>query len=329
MKKQLLTCAIILALQGSAYAQADIAVPIDAYDGKSPVNKTKLPVSVIRSEVDYAKETQQAAIDAPPPADLSNETAPPVMHGATRLLDRFVKPALSSTVTVKSGTTEIIPIAANFLTRIVTPFKKPEVKTANDVEIDVVGSTVFLLPTTDMPAGVFIFDQAEPESAITLQLIPQDIPQRDINLRLVGGNSNYGDAGQKHGKGSEDPHSTNLMNILIDLAKGKIPKSFALASEKNMDAYRCDLPGLHSSVGQVLESSQFRVAVSLVQNNGFRQAVIDEKWCARSGVAAIAAWPNVVLEPGEMTELFVIHYNANNQSPAGERPSLISNRGGK
>lgn len=340
----------------SAFAQADIAAPIDQAPKNLAIKEVVLPANMVRptkilkSELEYsADDMKQPATVEPSAATATQPTvtpaavpqatakiisqtpgvaglqAPAVVGGVPEVLQRSA-PVSQTVIPVRPGVTEMIPIPSHYLTRIATPFAKPEVKTVNEVEIDVVGSVLFVSPSTDAPIGVFVFDAGDPSSAVTLQLLPQDIPQRDITLNVQGAGRGTvsGSPGQMAG-GSSEPYTAGIVTTFADLARGRIPKGYTLTSPRKGE-YRCTVPNLNIQLGQVAEGSRFRIAVFLVENVGFNAIHFDEKWCYEQGVAAVSTWPAAVLNPGERTELFVMYHTEQEREQASERPSLLGAR---
>lgn len=347
-----------LIVASAAYAQGNIAVPLEQAPKGITVKEVVLPATMVRptkvlkSELDYSKEPSPAAEIAPaassvaaktpriaePPAS-STAVVPPAARvvsqtpGAAAVVepppiagqDSIVQRAVSTTqnvISVRPGFTEMIPIPSNYLTRIATPFAKPEVRTVNEVEVDVVGSTMFISPNTDTPIGVFVFDGEDPSTAVTLQLIPQDIPQRDITLKVAGSKPKALSGGGMEPAGAGESHTAAIVQTFAELAKGRIPKGYTLTKPR-ADEYRCEVPNLAIRLGQVAEGTKYRIGIFLVNNVGFKPIQVDEKWCFDNGVAAISTWPVAQLNPGEQTEMFVMYQVEEEHEQTSERPSLL------
>lgn len=241
---------------------------------------------------------------------------------------------LKNDITVRNGVTEIIKIPKNFLTRMITPFAKPEAKSVNDVEVEVVGSTIYLTPTSDQPIGLFVYDTEDPTSAMTLQLIPQDIPQRDISLRLVGSRPTLapgGRGGEGRGAASgpgadrgNQPYTSDIVALMVEVARGKVPSGYTLANPIGNEA-DCNIPGVKSTLGQLVDGQRRKVAVLVLENLTSRPIEVNEQACYRSGVVGVSIWPNPVIDPGQKTEAYIL---MNHQEPAFDagstRPKLVN-----
>ena len=75
--------------------------------------------------------------------------------------------------------------------------------------------------------------------------------------------------------------------------------------------------------GQFLLGHNLSVFVGVVTNISFHPVEVDEQMCGGWDVAAIAAWPKTMLEPGESTELYVAKKYQPHTTSASKRPSLI------
>lgn len=239
---------------------------------------------------------------------------------------------LRNDIQVRAGVTEVVKISKAFLTRIITPFANPGAKTVNDMEVDVVGSTLYITPSTDEPAGLFIYDQDDPERAITLQLYPQDIPQRDISLRLVGsrptqgGASGGGGRGEGRGAGADkspQPYTTDIVDTLSEVAKGRVPTGFSLAKPLGNEA-DCVVPGAEVKLGQLIDGQRTKIAVLVLKNVSSKAIEVNEQSCYRAGVMGVSVWPNAVVDSGRETEIYVMLRHEEPSFDTGStRPRLV------
>jgi conjugal transfer pilus assembly protein TraK len=257
-------------------------------------------------------------------ADPQAQSSLPGMQGLTgELKNDFV---------VRSGVTEIIKIPKNFLTRMMTPFAKPEAKSVNDVEVEVVGSTLYVTPTSDQPIGLFVYDTEDPTRAMTLQLIPQEIPQRDISLQLVGtrpgasdgrGGSGKGALGGQIGDRGTQPYTTGVVELMADMAKGRIPTGFTMAKPVGNEA-DCIIPGVKAVVAQLVDGQRRKVAVMILENQSNAAIEINEQACYRNGVVGVSVWPYPVIQPGQQTEAYILMNHEEQSFDSGSmRPRLV------
>ena len=77
--------------------------------------------------------------------------------------------------------------------------------------------------------------------------------------------------------------------------------------------------------GQVLEGSDWLVAIAVAKNKHNQTIEIKEELCAEAGkeVLAISAWPSVRLEPQQSTEIIVVKKRPT-ETMGVERPSLLT-----
>lgn len=278
---------------------------------------------IVANRINTAVAANEAQFSAQ--AGLAAQSGLPGLQGATG--------ELKNDITVRNGVTEIIKIPKNFLTRMITPFAKPEAKSVNDVEVEVVGSTLYVTPTSDQPIGLFVYDGEDPTSAMTLQLIPQDIPQRDISLRLVGSRPTLapGRGGEGRGAASgpgadrgNQPYTSDIVALMVEVARGKVPSGYTLANPIGNEA-DCNIPGVKSTLGQLVDGQRRKVAVLILENLTSRPIEVNEQACYRSGVVGVSIWPNPVIDPGQKTEAYIL---MNHQEPAFDagstRPKLVN-----
>ena len=92
------------------------------------------------------------------------------------------------TVRVAPGRNVVLVIAGNNLNRILTPFQHPVVNTVSNAKLKVDGSILYVsLGLEDGATTLFITEDGEPEQALSVTLMPQQVPPREIRLALEGG----------------------------------------------------------------------------------------------------------------------------------------------
>jgi conjugal transfer pilus assembly protein TraK len=236
------------------------------------------------------------------------------------------------------GVNEIVTISKNDLNRFVTPFEKLKVRTAageDDLVSKVDGNTVYLGATKR--SGVFLTEVGS-DRAISLTLVPDDIPPRDIYVKLsrspnipsslLKSNKKLGSTFGSNGTNDNDvgksqSHVDNIKNIMRDLAFGKIPSGYTMTPPKSGE-FNCLMPGFRLRLGQSVEGSSTKIMIFKAENtSNFKEAVIDEQYCYKRGVIAVGAWPDTTVAPGNATELFVMLKIDDNQNSESDRPSLI------
>lgn len=229
-------------------------------------------------------------------------------------------------VEIRPGRNEVLQVARNHLNRFVTPFANPVVKTtATATTTSAEGSIVYMATGGTDPVSLFIIDGDSPEHAITLTLIPRDVPAVSTQLRLDGYIASAAPS-RKEAERFEaaDDFVATIRETFKLLAQGEIPPGYGL---RNIRGYtpevpQCVMPGIRSVPAQELTGSNVVVLVSKVTNTTSTPQVIDEASCASDRVVAVAAWPHVDLLPGQSSELFIA-LRRDQPQRANARPSVL------
>lgn len=237
--------------------------------------------------------------------------------------------ALGSSLALKPGETATIPIAVGVLNRIVTPFAAVAVDTVSDVQIKTAGS-VLLVATADLsPVSVIAREKDAPENAVILTLLPQKgLQARDVKLNvafpksLSAGGKRTGGADDELERGSAHPLAVRLKNVMRELAQEKIPSGHSLEQGDGSQA-NCLLPGVSSSLAQVLAGSNYQIKVYALRNVSGGPIEVDERGCSERHHLASAVWPLQSLAPDEQTELYVIEAPERDAPQAPQRPSAL------
>lgn len=220
----------------------------------------------------------------------------------------------NTTVVVKPGVVEVQPIALNHLNRIEVPFDDPQIRTSSDVGLQIIDRFIYVQASSDSVISLYITTPDE-ELALSVGLLPQAIPPRDMKLVLgqpsdfTGGIFNAPNPLAKKTETAQ-PYVESVRAIVADIATGKIPSGYGFQKMVNpnaKDIHHCYLSGFSIIPKQRLDGHLFTITVSEVVNIAGMAVEIDESLCYRQGVVAVAAWPEVVLRPGERTELYLLH----------------------
>ena len=245
-------------------------------------------------------------------------------------------PATAQTIQVAPGVNEIIPVAVGHLNRIVTPFDKPHVRTVSQATTQSEGNVLYVATPDETPGALYITPGETEDFALSLTLAPRKIPPREVRLTLdavhyqkltslqnvAGLNGQDGNSGNPS-QSSQD-YMADIKAVFRALALMRTPKGYALRNPTGAETIHCSQPGLFTHTGQALEGRNRVLLVGVARNNGTSPLEIDERSCSDLGgdVLAVAAWPKVMLEPGEATELYVaLRQTRDNDTTA--RPSLL------
>lgn len=219
-------------------------------------------------------------------------------------------------ITVKAGTTEVLPVAAAHLNRIATPFEQPTLRSsAPGLSAMTEGNVLYLSVTGDAPAEVFLSDANNPDPTVALLLMPQRIPPANITLDVEGyaaratpnaARRRVADLAEAGSFEAKAPFQEMLVSAFRALAEERLPQGFGLATlDEGTAPVSCSVNGATVSFGQEVSGSSIAIYVARATNNSPARLTIDETACAGSSVLAVAAWPHTELAPGQSTELFV------------------------
>lgn len=295
-------------------------------------------LAVILSLVVFAASAGAEEVQLPAvPAELVKGAAAPegvpaqlvAAIQAKKAAARKVKPgrveASSETVKVAPGQNAVLVVAGNNLNRLITPFQNPVVNTVSNAKIKVDGSIVYVsLALEDNPTTLFITEDGEPEPAISVTLMPQQVAPREIRLVLEGGWPVRAGAGNPKAAKWEksEPYLEALQKVVLQTARGEIPQGYNLRPLVAQDPRpACALP-VQVEPAQVLEGHNLLVVVSRLTNVSASPLLINEAACYRRGVRAVAVWPKVQLSPQESTELYVVYGRQEAEAPR-LRPSVL------
>ena len=241
------------------------------------------------------------------------------------------------TLKVPPGNNVVIPIALGHLNRLVLPFEQPEIRTVNPATTQIEGHVLYVAPTDENPISLYVTPGGSEELALSLTLAPQHIPPREIHLtvdpqtyrRIQAQKTTEPLAASRRTAPpvsleprSQDPIS-ELKHLFRGLALGQTPEGFTLRSPQKGESIHCDQKHLRIKTGQVLEGRDLKVYVGVIQNGGPNPLDLNESNCLfRQDIVAVAAWPDLHLDPRHSSELYVA-LRPSFTVPIIERPSLL------
>ncbi len=233
-----------------------------------------------------------------------------------------------TTVLMKPGVNQILPIALGHLNRIVTPFSQPKVTTTSTGKTEVRDHVIYLATDEAAPVSLFITEDQNESQALNLTLIPRRIPPREIFLKLAPGTclpSNHANYQAQRWEVSQ-PYVQTIRALFRDLALGKVPQGYTLQTITHQTLpVACRQPGVafDFSVGQKLVGHHLAVTVGVATNVSRYPLEFKEASCATGDVVAVAAWPRLTLQPGQRTEIYLAQSQKQTYTPASQRPSLL------
>jgi conjugal transfer pilus assembly protein TraK len=260
-----------------------------------------------------------------PPVDASVLNTPP-QQAATSVAPQ--------TLQVKPGINELMPIAVGHLNRLVTPFDNPVVTTTSQATTRTQGKIVYVATADETPVTLYITPGDNQDIALSLTLIPKRIPAREIHLSLDQETYKRLTQWQQKTKDSsgqsvnqEQDYITTLKQLFRDLGLQKTPAGYSLRDPSQTEQIQCHQDRVRIRTGQLLEGQDLLIFVGVARNTGVIPIEFDERACAatQDEVLAVAAWPKVVLGPGESTELYVA-VRRKDEAAITVRPSLLNGR---
>ncbi|CAM5561982.1 hypothetical protein [Eoetvoesiella caeni] len=236
-----------------------------------------------------------------------------------------------SVLIMEVGVNQIVPVAIEHTNRIVTPFSKPALESAADdklVKISIKDNVAYVATASEKPVTVFITENGDQSRALSLTLVPQRIPPREIFLRLPEGLGMLSAASNAKAEKWEQsqPYIETIRTVFRKIALGEVPQGYSMSKiPAGMRMPSCQLPGLtfDFSIGQVLMGHSISVMVGVARNTSGQPVEFKEGVCGAWDVAAVAAWPLNVLEPGQRTEVYVARKVGQRSGPVSKRPSLV------
>jgi conjugal transfer pilus assembly protein TraK len=305
-------------------------------ESTSATEASSAPVEVTDAPVETDGTPSQPSNQSEPPPVLSRSVTSTTRQTENRSAPRNaradIKPAPAE-ITVNSGQNHVIGVAFSHLNRILTPFPNPVVKTTSLATTSVEGSIVYVATNLPEPIGLFIHDETSPNVAISLTLVPAEIPPISTRVQIrdytpdampvVRSQPSLATAFEQ-----EHTYLDALKAIMRDLATGKVPDGYGLAPLGGHFAGmpECAIPGIHVVPLQLLTGTSLQVVVGKALNTSTSVAEVREDACRGKGLRAVAAWPRTTLQAGEATELYLVIDVPDVADDANARPSVLGGR---
>jgi conjugal transfer pilus assembly protein TraK len=271
------------------------------------------------------KESSNASAESE--ADASREIAP--VRGSGVIIDRSIK-----RIETKPGVNEILYISAGHTNRIVTPFQEPTVTTMSDATITARDNVLYVGTYKQEPVTLYVTQKGTEHPSIALTLIPKKIPTQEIFLSLAE-DLGAGYAGQKLvNKEAErwenkQPYIETIKKAFAAIALGDIPRGYAmhpLSKITNLVQPLCEQKGLQFdwNRAQVVHGHRMSITIGVVKNPTEHAIEVQSNPCMGWDVAAVATWPHVMLQPGQMAEIYVARKQNETERKPVARPSLLA-----
>jgi len=237
----------------------------------------------------------------------------------------------TAVVTVQPGVTNIFPVSLGHVNRIATPFHKAGVRTEASSGVDVSQNVIYVTPTSDAPISLFVTEDGDEATVLSITLVPRLIPPVVLTLQLPPDPAGTATApidnlvAANFEKG--EPYVDVLRDLLRGLAVNTIPPGYDLEQNTDMsDAPRCqDSPvPVDFSHGQKIVGSGIEVDIGVVKNNLSTAIEFNESWCNAAGVLAVALDPTPLIAPGASEEIYAAERIVQPVDGVIARPSLLA-----
>lgn len=286
----------------------------------APVSVMKRPDSV---EEPVVKKAGVAKVAKTPSPDLPVKSPVKSFASETRLV-------------MKPGINQIIPIAIGHPNRIVTPFGKPSITSTTLEpgdkdgcgELCIKQNVVYVATSKEHPVTMFITEKGSEARALSLTMVPQRIPPREIFLSLDEQSILPGMFSNNKAKKWEQsqPYIKTITRIFRKMALGEIPNGYSMNRvTSHISVPSCAMEGIDVSFagGQMMMGHHLTVFVGIATNQSDTPVEFQEQSCGNWDVAAVTSWPHKMLAPGQSTEVYVAVKRHQAKGSATKRPSLI------
>lgn len=235
-----------------------------------------------------------------------------------------------SRLVMQPGVNQIVPIAVGHLNRLVTPFAQPVARTGSTATHEIEQNVVYVGTDVEEPVTVFITEQGDQSRAFSLTLVPQRIPPRELFLTF---SDSFQMAGIQHANRNAEkwemnqPYVDTIRSLFRHIALGEVPQGYSISGiSSNVPRPNCQMPGLSFDFnqGQMLVGHSLSVIVGVARNVSGTPIEFKEAACGNWDVAAVAAWPRNILNPGQKTEVYIARKVQRSVGNTTKRPSLVN-----
>lgn len=287
-----------------------------------------MPAVVPTSSAKTVQVNQEPNIPSVPANVMSNGVPRPIGSSVSSAPIAVGTPA-DSRLVVQSGVNQIVPIALGHLNRIVTPFSQPVVETGSIADNKIQQNVVYIGTDREEPITVFINEKDDQSRAISLTLVPQRIPPRELFLSFADGFQMIGNYTNRNAEKWEtsQPYIDTIRSLFRYIALGEVPQGYAISGiTGNTSVPNCQMPGLSFdfSRGQLLMGHSLSVTIGVAHNVSNTPIEFKEAACGNWDVAAVAAWPRNLLKPNERTEVYIARKVQKSIGNTTKRPSLVN-----
>lgn len=313
----------------------DEKLPIEASVGEAISAETKPDTTNAASTPPLNIPASNAAVGTK--ATLPSVPSNVMRNGVPAPVTSRTASAGNGELMMKPGVNQMIPIALGHTNRIVTPFTSPDVTSSvfsvtntgedcGNVCVVIRQNVIYVATSVEYPVTMFVTEKGSQARALSITMLPQKIPPREVFLKLEGvDTAAYGSQKAEAWEKSQ-PYIETIRTLFRKLALGEVPQGYAMTQiPKEVSLPNCDHPGVKFdfSKGQYLTGHSLSVFVGVAQNTSSQPLEIKEASCGGWNVAAVTTWPLNVLAPNERTEVYIATKRVRAPDKASQRPSLL------
>lgn len=249
------------------------------------------------------------------------------------------KPEGNNTIKISAGSNTMLTVSQGYSNRLVTPFVHPEVVSTSLTgmsengecgELCIKDSVIYVATDKDYPVSMFITEKGTQNAAISLTLIPKKVPPKEYFLTFDDDQKGLFtvQTGSREAEKWETSQSylDTIKTLLRSIALNQVPNGYTM--QKTTNAVRvpiCRSRQIKTTFinGQYITGYNLSVFIGVAENISNQTVQINETMCGDWDVAAVAAFPNTVLEAGQKTELYVVKKLVHEEPVATFRPNLL------
>jgi len=284
------------------------------------------------------KSSAKAVIPVAPISVLKKQQKPKARVQTMNSRDQ-IRINSASVIVMKEGHNQIVPIAVDHLNRIVTPFVAPSIMSTSLSggegdgcgEICIKDNVIYVATDKTFPVTMFITDGQNESNALSLTMVPKEIPPREITLKLAGesASKDFGYMKNEQAKNWEQsqPYIKTIRDSFRAIALNEVPSGYVIkpivSKSKLPD---CKQLGISTNFvgGQVLLGHNINIYVGVASNVTDKIIEFKEQNCGNWNVAAVTTWPHKMLEPNQKTEVYVAVKSNKRVTNAKQRRSLVN-----
>ncbi|HIF9538230.1 TPA: hypothetical protein ACX6S7_002484 [Photobacterium damselae] len=216
-------------------------------------------------------------------------------------------------------------ISDTHINRIITPFKNPSLKmdSVEGISYKVMDNVIYISTNQIQPIGAFITEKGDELTSVKLTLIPSRLPPQEINLEEI--TNIFSSLSARQFERSQ-PFIETIKDVFVSLANNDVPTGYSMGNPNGFYFPSCAQMGLSFDFGngQFAEGGNYVVSIGIIKNTSPMPIEFKEPNCLdkQNRITGIAAFPRVLLQPNQKTEVYVM-MRKEEQDSSSKRQSLV------